>query len=115
MVTHAMRKQTSEALKAINKLLITVQVYVMPKITAILSRYAFKQMEYQHRYVLHSIELSYSTNVYIVGYINSSRISCFSKISLSKGQLWSFFAFTIKEGISKIMHNNYNNNLNCIT
>ncbi|KAG2114593.1 uncharacterized protein F5147DRAFT_649776 [Suillus discolor] len=63
-----------EALKAIDKLLTTVQNHMMPKITAILGRYAPKQLEHQCR------------------------------MSSSKGQLWTFlelfFAFAIKEGMT---------------
>lgn len=91
MITRATRKQTPEALKAIDNLLMAVRSHVTPKITAILGRHAPEQLERQHRWVFLGIpDPTVLMFVNIVGHIASSRIFYFSKMRSSKGQHWIF-------------------------
>jgi hypothetical protein len=90
-ITRATRKQTPEALKAIDNLLMAVRSHVTPKITAILGRHAPKQLERQRRWVFHGIlDPTVLMFVNIVGHIALSRIFHFSKMRSSTGQLWIF-------------------------
>ncbi|KAG1875981.1 hypothetical protein C8R48DRAFT_591757, partial [Suillus tomentosus] len=98
-VTRDTRLQSPETIKAIDRLFVIIGTHVVPKILALLKRYAPKQLDMQLR-----------TNR-VVKHLLRNEFLLMPSLDF-KG---AFFCLAIKNGISEIIHIDWNNSLDTIT